>query len=142
MLTPDRLGLGVFPAAERFVPGLQQRADASPAAQAAHQRAANGAVFQGKPVPPRTPMPSPARLHELVQTYQAHQRANNEYRARPKTPGPDEDTRPPAGLLTTVAFDRLVHELFGLIGHALDVELSPHADIAAPEPSPSGVSTR
>ncbi|MFD5730353.1 hypothetical protein ACFWMT_30155 [Streptomyces sp. NPDC058368] len=113
------------------VPDLQQRADESPAAQAAHQRAANGAVFQGKPVPPRTPMRWPARLHELVQTYQAHQRANNEYRARSKTPGPDEDTRPPAGLLTTVAFDRLVHELFGLIGHALDVVLSLHAEIAA-----------
>lgn len=48
---------------------------------------------------------------------------------RAAIPGPQEDTRPPAGLLAPVAFDRLVHDMFGLIGHALDINLHDHIDI-------------
>ncbi|WP_210976135.1 hypothetical protein [Streptomyces sp. RM72] len=111
------------------VSGLQQRADNSPAALAAYQRAANGAVFEGRPAPPPPRMPWPARLHEAVQTYRTHQQADREYRMRAAIPGPQEDTRPPAGLLAPVAFDRLVHDMFGLIGHALDINLHDHTDI-------------
>ncbi|MGW6361628.1 hypothetical protein ACWFR5_42285 [Streptomyces sp. NPDC055092] len=64
-----------------------------------------------------------------MQTYQAHQRADQEYRARPANPGPGEDTRPPTGMLSPVTFDRLVHDLFGLIGHALDIDLHDHAGL-------------
>ncbi|MET9388521.1 hypothetical protein ABZY09_48115 [Streptomyces sp. NPDC002928] len=111
------------------VPGLQRRADDSPAARQAHQRAANSAVFNGRPAPPPLRMPWPSRLHEAVETYQAHQRADQEYRTRPANPGPGEDTRPPTGMLAPVAFDRLVHDLFGLIGHALDIDLHDHAGL-------------
>ncbi|MFB6790253.1 hypothetical protein ACFCWT_26730 [Streptomyces olivaceus] len=111
------------------VSGLQQRADDSPAARTAYQRAANGAVFEGRPVPPPMPLPWPRRLQEAVQTYQAHHKADREYRTRPASGGPDEDIRPPAGMLAPAVFDRLVHDLFGLIGHALDIELQDHADL-------------
>ncbi|MGW1728905.1 hypothetical protein ACWCQK_39330 [Streptomyces sp. NPDC002306] len=112
------------------MPGLQQRADDPPAARQAHQRTANSAVFNGRPALPPLRMPWPSRLHEAVETYRTHQRADQEYRARPADPGPGEDTRPPTGVLAPVTFDGLVHDLFGLIGHALDIDLHDHTDLA------------
>ncbi|MFI2620506.1 hypothetical protein [Streptomyces sp. NPDC018584] len=111
------------------VPGLQQRADASPAARTAYQRAANGAVFEGRPIPPPAPMPWPRRLREAVQTYRAHQQADREYRTRPARLDPSENSRPPADMLAPAALDRLVHDMFGLIGHALDIDLRDHTDL-------------
>jgi hypothetical protein len=113
------------------VPALQQRADDCPAAHKANQRAANGAVFEGLPAPPPVRMPWPSRLHDAVQAYRNHQQAVVEYRARPANPDANEDTRPPTGMLAPAAYDRLVHELFGLIGHALDIDLHDHADLVA-----------
>lgn len=112
------------------VDDLQQRADESEAARKAHQRAVNGAVFEGQPVPPPVRMPWPTRLHDAVRNYRAHQRASQEYQTRP-LPELGEDARPPHGLLLPVSYDRLVHELFGLIGHALDIDLHDHTDLAA-----------
>lgn len=116
------------------VDSLQQRADASEVARKAHQLANADAVFEGRPAPPPVRMPWPDRLHEAVDTYRTHHSALAEYRARPQPTALGtalgEDARPPQGLLLPVMYDRLVHDLFGLIGHALDIDLHDHAGLA------------
>ncbi|MFD9138720.1 hypothetical protein ACFVZA_41290 [Streptomyces bottropensis] len=112
------------------VPSLQKRADESDTARKAHQRAVNGAVFHGRPAPPPVVMPWPDRLHRAVSAYRAHQRALEEYRDRPQ-PALGEEAPPPQGLLLPVSYDRLVHELFGLIGHAVDIDLHDHPGLTA-----------
>ncbi|MFC4506105.1 MULTISPECIES: hypothetical protein [Streptomyces] len=111
------------------VDSLQQRADASEAARKAHQLANAGAVFEGRPAPPPVRMPWPDLLREAVVIYRTHQSALAEYRVRPQ-PTLGEDARPPQGLLLPVMYDRLVHDLFGLMGHALDIDLHDHAGLA------------
>ncbi|MBZ9643175.1 hypothetical protein [Streptomyces sp. PSKA30] len=110
------------------VPDLQQRADASEVARKAHQHATARAAFEGRPAPPPVRMPWPDRLHNAVATYHTHQNALAEYRTRPQ-PALGEDARPPQGLLPPVTYDRLVHDLFGLIGHALDIDLHDRPDL-------------
>ncbi|MFF4019685.1 hypothetical protein [Streptomyces sp. NPDC001843] len=109
---------------------LQQRADASEAARKAHQLVNAGTVFEGRPAPPPVRMPWPDRLHEAVATYRTHQNALAEYRARPQPAVLGEEARPPEGILLPVTYDRLVHDLFGLIGNALDVDLDDHPGLA------------
>lgn len=75
-------------------------------------------------------MPWPDQLHEAVSAYRTRQGALREYRARPQ-PELGEDARPPQGLLLPVSYDRLVHEMFGLIGHALDIDFRDHPELAA-----------
>ncbi|MGW0949876.1 hypothetical protein ACWD4O_46160 [Streptomyces sp. NPDC002623] len=111
------------------VDSLQERADVSEAARKAHQKANARAVFEGQPAPPPVRMPWPDRLHDAVATYLAHQRALAEYHARSQ-PELGEDARPPQGLLLPVTYDRLVYGLFGLIGHALDIDLPDHTGLA------------
>lgn len=111
------------------VEGLQQRADASEVARKAHRLANADTVFEGRPTPPPVRMPWPDRLHAAVGAYRTHQAALASYLARPQaTLG--EDARPPHGLLLPVMYDRLVYGLFGLVGHALDIDLHDHAGLA------------
>ncbi|MET9646264.1 hypothetical protein [Streptomyces syringium] len=107
------------------VPDLQQRADRSAVAHKIHERAVNSAVYDGRPAPPPVSMPWRGRLNEAVHTLQAHREAAA-HRAQPdhQPPGP-----PPPGLLTPVGYSRLVHELFGLIGYAAEIELSDHRSV-------------
>ncbi|MCX4432185.1 hypothetical protein [Streptomyces mirabilis] len=114
------------------VDGLQRRADTSGAARKAHQIVNAGTVFEGRPAPPPVRMPWPDWLHAAAATYRTHQSALAEYRSRPTTLSTalGEDTRPPQGLLLPVMYDRLVYDLFGLIVHALDIDLHDHADLA------------
>lgn len=101
-----------------------------PTARKSHQHAASSAVFTGRPAPSPIQMPWPDRLHDAASAYRTHQSAFGSAGPRPQ-PAPGEDARPPLGLLLSVSYDRLVHELFGLIGHALDIDLHDHADLAA-----------
>ncbi|MER7048909.1 hypothetical protein ABT391_29140 [Streptomyces jumonjinensis] len=113
--------------AERLssIPSLQQRADRSPPAGKLNERAVNSAVYEGRPTPPPVQMPWPGRLKEAVTAYQSHLRATRTAQKDsrpPQTPAPESP-------LTPFMLDRLLHELFGLIGNALDIDLHDHRDI-------------
>ncbi|MFE4659198.1 hypothetical protein ACFRFJ_21215 [Streptomyces hydrogenans] len=102
---------------------LQQRADRSVEARAARKRAVNDATFRGAPEPEPVLTPWPGRLRELVTAYQAHEHASTE-RATPPL-------RSAGSLLPPAALNKLLHELFGLIGNAADpVVASDHPDLA------------
>ncbi|MCX4902547.1 hypothetical protein [Streptomyces sp. NBC_00892] len=104
------------------VPDLQQRADRSSEAQAARERAVNDAVYNGRPVPEHTLTPWPGRLRETLDAYEAHARA-----AR----GEQATAHHPSTLLPPAALNKLLHELFGLVGYAADaVVAEDHPDLA------------
>ncbi|MFE1230556.1 hypothetical protein [Streptomyces sp. NPDC058745] len=97
------------------VPHLQERADRSPEGQAARKRAVNDAIYRGEPVPEPTPMPWPGRLRHAVEIFEAHTCAASAS-GKCSHPTPHEGD----ALLHPAALNKLLHELFGLIGHAMD----------------------
>ncbi|MEU7031496.1 hypothetical protein AB0A60_32970 [Streptomyces sp. NPDC046275] len=104
------------------VPDLQERADRSADAQAAYERAVNDAVYNGLPVPEPTPAPWPGRLREALRTYAAHTRATADEPA---------STHDAGAALPPAALNRLLHELFGLIGYATEPTVAEdHPDLA------------
>ena len=83
----------------------------------------NDATFRGAPEPEPVLTPWPGRLRELVTAYKAHEHASTE-RAIPPL-------RSAGSLLPPAALNKLLHELFGLIGNAADpVVASDHPDLA------------
>ncbi|MGW4699838.1 hypothetical protein [Streptomyces sp. NPDC004285] len=105
------------------IPDLQERADRSFDARAAHKRAVNDAVLRGAPAPQPMPTPWPRRLRELVDAHQAHEQATAEHAAPPLLSA--------GRLLPPATLNKLLHELFGLIGNAADpVIASDHPGLA------------
>ncbi|SEE60518.1 hypothetical protein [Streptomyces sp. TLI_105] len=105
------------------VPDLQERADRSHEAHTARQRAANDATFRGEARPAPASLPWPGRLREAVGAYEAHLRATHDNAAPPLLTAGD--------VLAPARFNKLVHEMFGLIAHASDPVIAlDHPDLA------------
>ncbi|WP_190137840.1 hypothetical protein [Streptomyces longispororuber] len=120
------------------VPGLQQRADRCPKVARANEVAVLHARRAGEadPAPIRTAWPT--RLVHAVQAEQAHRTAEAEEERRVPSLEDVKDAGRPAppdpARLTFAQQAHLIHEMFGLIGYAIDsdsVELSDHADLVA-----------
>ncbi|AZS87261.1 hypothetical protein ELQ87_25795 [Streptomyces griseoviridis] len=110
---------------------LQQRADSCPKVARANQVAIIHARRDGAsdPAPLRTPWPE--KLIETVAAQKAHQEA--EAAARELAANPCQAPPVPAPApLTPVRYARLIHQMFSLVGYAIDsdnVSLSDHQDL-------------
>ncbi|MGP4085573.1 hypothetical protein ACTWQJ_13360 [Streptomyces sp. KR55] len=112
------------------VPGLQQRADSCPKVTRANQVAVLHARRAGEPDPDPVRTAWPARLVEAVAAEEAHRAAEAE--VQQCTEEPCRHHHPRSAILTPVKYARLVHQMFSLIGHAIDsdnVDLSDHHEL-------------
>ncbi|MGP4004452.1 hypothetical protein [Streptomyces sp. 8N706] len=113
------------------VPGLQQRADTCPKVTRANQVAVLHARRAGEPDPVPVRTAWPARLVEVVAAEEAHRAAQAAMPQPAMDPGPDLMAPKPAPL-TSVRHSQLVHQMFSLIGYAIDsdnVDLADHHDL-------------
>ena len=110
---------------------LQQRADSCSKVTRANQVAAIHAHRNGEsdPAPLRTPWPD--KLIETVAAQDAHHEAGAALRERAADPCHEPRIPVPAPL-TPVTYARLIHQMFSLVGYAIDsdnVDLSDHQDL-------------
>ncbi|MGW4438092.1 hypothetical protein ACWELO_20435 [Streptomyces sp. NPDC004596] len=114
------------------VPDLQQRADSCSKVARANEVAILHARRNGEsdPAPVRTPWPT--RLLEAVESEEAH-RAAMAAQQHAADPHRDPWASPPSpSPLTPVRYARLVHQMFSLIGYAIDsdnVDLNDHQNL-------------
>ncbi|WP_105973665.1 hypothetical protein [Streptomyces geranii] len=114
------------------LPDLQQRADTCPKVTRANQVAILHAHRNGEedaPAPVRTPWPD--KLIETVAVEDAHRKAEAALREPPADPGQDSPAPAPAPM-TPVKHARLIHQMFSLVGYAIDsdnVDLADHQDL-------------
>ncbi|MBB5102582.1 hypothetical protein [Streptomyces spectabilis] len=121
--------------ARRFaaVPHLQQRADRCPRATRANAVAALHAHRSGEPDPAPLRSAWPARLAEAVRAEAAHRAAQQRHLPRIEDlQDPERSAPPDPDRLTAAQQDHLIHEMFGLIGYAVDsdsVDLDDHPEL-------------
>ncbi|MFJ3310834.1 hypothetical protein ACIPSA_49465 [Streptomyces sp. NPDC086549] len=113
------------------VPDLQQRADSCPKVARANQVAVLHARRNGEtdPAPVRTPWP--AKLVEAVTAEEAHHEAEAAVQQLTADLCQDSPAPRPAPL-TPVKYARLIHQMFSLVGYAIDsdnVDLDDHQDL-------------
>ncbi|MFE4703125.1 hypothetical protein ACFRIC_39220 [Streptomyces sp. NPDC056738] len=113
------------------VPELQQRADSCPKVTRANKVAALHARRNGERDPAPVHIPWPARLIETVAAEEAHREAEAAARQHAEDLF-HEDPGPTLALLTPVKYARLIHQMFSLVGYAVDsdnVDLTDHQSL-------------
>ncbi|WP_051106191.1 hypothetical protein [Streptomyces hokutonensis] len=113
------------------LPDLQRRADSCPKVARANQVAILHARRNGESDPPPLRTPWPDKLIETVAVQAAHQEAEAALRELAADPVQAPPNPAPAPL-TPVKYARLIHQMFSLVGYAIDsdnVDLGDHQDL-------------